>query len=149
MQNLIKTFSINSNIWTLNRIEEIDLNINFKLLVSDSGNFVCWDIDSSDFFSFFLFQQHFFSLFFLMSFFSVNSQTPPPSPLQPHPNGNLSMTGNLSGLSAISWNTIAVKSCVKASNGISLTFFFHYRKLRPKSVVDVDGPDYCPGKHEV
>ena len=31
------------------------------------------------------------------------------------------------------------------NNGMSLTFFFHYRKLRPKSVVDVDGPDYCPG----
>ena len=31
------------------------------------------------------------------------------------------------------------------NDGMSLTFFFHYRKLRPKSVVDVDGPDYCPG----
>ena len=34
---------------------------------------------------------------------------------------------------------------MKANNGISLTSLFYYRKLRPKSVVDVDGPDYCPG----
>ena len=148
MRNLIKTFSINSNIWTLNRIEEIDLNINFKLLVSDSGNFV--EILIPQIFSrFFSFSNTYLPFFPSHHFFSVNSQTPPPSPLQPHPNGNLSMTGNLSGLRTISWNTIAVKICVKANNGISLTSLSYYRKLRPKSVVDVDGPDYCPGKHEV
>ena len=108
MQNLIKTFSINSNIWTLNKIEEIDLNISFKLLVSDSGNFV--EILIPQIFSrFFSFSNTYLPFFPSHHFFSVNSQTPPPSPLQPHPNGNLSMTGNLSGLRTISWNTIAVK----------------------------------------